>query len=78
MKEVSRKIDKLGRIVIPVDFRKTLGLNLESDVILSVSQNMIILRNECVSCSICGSQKDVVSNFKVCSNCIRAIKNIPD
>ena len=41
---IIRKIDKLGRIVIPMDVRKTLGLSSEDEVEITVKENAVILR----------------------------------
>ena len=38
---VIRKIDKLGRIVIPKDFRKALGVDLDSELIIRLKDGVI-------------------------------------
>ena len=76
MNIVSRKIDKLGRIVLPMDFRKALGLEAESEVILDIKENAITVTANLPTCKICGSQKDVTAHIRVCSECIKMIKSI--
>ena len=41
MQTISRKIDKLGRIVLPMDYRKALGLEGEVRVVLGINGNTI-------------------------------------
>ncbi len=38
---VIRKIDKLGRIVIPKDFRKALGVDVDSELIIRLKDGVI-------------------------------------
>ena len=40
---VERKIDKLGRIVIPKDFRKALGVDIDTDVSIRLTDGIIII-----------------------------------
>ena len=41
---VSRKIDKLGRIVIPKDFRKAMGVDIESEVEIRLINGELIIK----------------------------------
>ena len=41
---VKRKIDKLGRIVIPKDFRKALGVDIDSEVIIRLIDGVVTVR----------------------------------
>ena len=42
--EIIRHFDKLGRIVIPKDFRRSMGVTTETDILISVSDEGIFLR----------------------------------
>ena len=75
--EITRTIDKLGRIVLPMNFRKQLNLEGQVDVSISLSGNAIVVKGLEGACKICGSIKDV-SDMRVCSECIRKIKKIED
>ena len=72
---VERKIDKLGRIVLPMSFRKVLGLEGEADVVLDICGNAILVKGTDTACRLCGSREEV-SELKVCSSCVRKIKKI--
>ena len=42
--EIIRHFDKLGRIVIPKDFRRSMGVTTETNILISVSDEGILLR----------------------------------
>ena len=75
MDVVERKIDKPGRIVLPMDFRKALGLEGEAEVVLGINENTITVRGVYTACRLCGSAKEVSKHLKICSECITRIKN---
>lgn len=69
-----RKVDELGRIVLPVEFRKALNLGTGSDVRIELNGGSIILTpNECV-CSVCKTAIPSGTRFNLCENCIAEIK----
>ena len=72
--EVSRKIDKLGRIVLPMDFRRVLGIEGEAEVCVSINGNAILVKGKNTSCRLCGSVIDVSTNIKLCSDCIKRVR----
>ena len=74
MELVERKIDKLGRIVLPMDFRKALGLEGEVEVVIGVSGNTITVKGAESICRLCGSAQNVSKHLKICSECIAKIK----
>ena len=73
MKEsgIVRKVDPLGRIVLPKEIRRVMSIN-EGDSIEIVKDNdVIILRKYQKGCIFCGCDKDVIE-FKgmlVCEEC---------
>ena len=74
MELVERKIDKLGRIVLPMDFRRALGLEGEVEVVIGVSGNIITVKSAENTCRLCGSAENVFKRLKICSECIAKIK----
>jgi transcriptional pleiotropic regulator of transition state genes len=72
---VERRIDKLGRIVLPMDFRKRLGLEGEATVVLDIIGDAITVRGADYSCKLCDSIIEVSRELKICSRCIRKIKS---
>ncbi len=74
MEMITRKIDDLGRIVLPMDYRKAMGLRESSDVSISFENGVIILRRSVEQCKICGSEKELNSSFGICRHCMERIK----
>ena len=69
-----RKVDELGRIVLPVEFRKALNLGTGSDVNIELKDGSIVLTpNECV-CSVCKTAIPSGTRFNLCESCIAEIK----
>lgn len=74
---IVRKLDNLGRIVIPIELRKTLNFaDNEALEIFTEGENIILKKYE-TSCIFCGTSKNI-SKFKdkcICNNCIEQIAN---
>ena len=69
-----RKVDELGRIVLPVEYRKALNIGTGCDINLDMKNGSIILTpHECV-CSICKTAIPVGTRFNLCESCIAEIK----
>ena len=73
---IVRRVDDLGRIVIPMELRRTLGINVKDPMAIMVDGDKIILQKHRDVCSICGSPEDVVEvkERPVCADCVRVIK----
>lgn len=74
---IVRKIDELGRIVVPKEIRKTFGINEDDPLEIFVNGNMIILRKHNVSCIFCGSCEGITEfkGQKICTPCLLQLKN---
>ena len=69
-----RIVDELGRIVLPVEFRKALNLGTGCDVKIELNGGSIVLTpNECV-CSVCKTAIPSGTRFNLCESCIAEIK----
>lgn len=42
--EIIRHFDKLGRIVIPIDFRRSMGLTEDTEILVTVNDEGILLK----------------------------------
>lgn len=75
---IVRKVDELGRIVIPIELRRTLNIEIKDPVEIFVDGEFICLKKYEPACVFCGNAKDVVSvNGKnICKNCLEEIKNL--
>ena len=74
MKET--KIDKLGRIVIPIDFRRRLNLNAGDFVQLRFEDNTVLIKPKNAACKLCNTPIEKHSPIPLCKGCIAKIKAI--
>lgn len=72
---IVRKVDELGRIVLPIELRHTLDIAPKDALEIYVDGNTIILRKYQPACIFCEDAKDVVPfrGKNVCPNCIKAL-----
>ena len=75
---IIRRVDELGRIVLPVETRKLMGLETRDGVEIFVEDDRIILKKYQPSCVFCGEADGVVDfkGKKVCKTCIGKLKNL--
>lgn len=76
---ITRKIDDLGRIVIPAETRRMFNIHEGDHLFISVEQGNIVLRKTTDICTFCGSDSNV-SQFKgkgICSSCRVQVSNSP-
>ena len=75
---IVRKVDELGRIVLPIELRRTLDIAEKDPLEIYVDEDSIVLKKYEPSCTFCGRGKSVVDfhGKNVCSYCIEEIKSI--
>lgn len=69
-------MDELGRIVLPIELRRTLDIAERDSLEIYVDGPSIVLRKYQPACIFCDDAKNVV-NYKgknVCPNCIKALQ----
>lgn len=73
---IVRKIDELGRIVLPMEIRNTLNLEPKDSIEIFVEEDKIILKKYQPCCIFCKSTKNNVIYDKklVCKSCIEKLK----
>ncbi|MBR4151283.1 MAG: AbrB/MazE/SpoVT family DNA-binding domain-containing protein [Firmicutes bacterium] len=73
---IVRKLDQLGRIVIPKELRTTFDLKENDPIEIFVDGSDIILRKYQPACIFCNEATDVVQfeGKNVCKNCLAKIK----
>ncbi len=71
---IEKKIDDLGRIVLPATFRHRLGLDHGDAVNITVSSTCIMISPSKIKCAVC--KKTIAANGKsnLCPDCILAVK----
>lgn len=73
---VVRKIDELGRVVLPISIRQTLDIKEKDPLEIFVDDNRIILQKYEPSCIFCGNADSVVyfNGKRICADCLTKIK----
>lgn len=72
---IVRKVDELGRIVLPVEMRRVLDIAERDPLEIYVEDDSIILRKYQPACVFCDNASDVV-NYKdriICRSCIKSL-----
>ena len=72
---VVRQLDTLGRIVLPIELRRTMEIGVKDMVEIFVEDDRIVLKKYHPACIFCGSSKDV-ADFKgknVCPSCVKEL-----
>lgn len=69
---IVRKVDELGRIVLPKELRTVLGIDIKDPLEIFTDNQYIVLKKYNPACIVCGSMKELVNmNGKnICKKCI--------
>lgn len=82
MKEtgIVRRIDELGRIVLPAELRRTLDIGEKDQMEIFVEGHSIVLRKYRPACVFCGSGKEIATfrGKSLCAKCLKELKNTPE
>lgn len=75
---IVRKVDVLGRIVLPIELRKTLDIEKEDPIEIYVDGDYILLKKYEPACIFCGNAKDVkrIRDKNVCVDCLKELKEL--
>lgn len=70
---IVRKVDELGRIVLPIEIRRIMGIAEKDALVISMNENEIVMRKHEPICLFCGNNR-ALKEFRgktVCADCIR-------
>lgn len=72
---IVRKVDELGRIVLPIELRRTLEIDEKDSLEIYVDGNSVILRKYQPSCVFCGEADDVTvfKGKNICQKCLKEL-----
>ena len=75
---IVRKVDELGRIVIPIEMRRTLDVAERDDMEIFVEGNRIILQKYHPGCIFCQNVDQIIyfEGKRICANCLAKIKEM--
>ena len=73
---IVRKVDELGRIVLPIELRRTLDVDVKDALEIFVDGNTIMLKKYAPACLFCADAKDVIiyKGKNICPNCMQELK----
>lgn len=73
---IVRQMDSLGRIVLPVELRRTLDIAEKDSLEIYVDESSIVLKKYQPACIFCDNVRDI-KNYKgknICPDCIENMK----
>lgn len=75
---IVRKVDNLGRVVIPIELRRTLNISKKDALEIYVDGERIVLKKYEPACIFCGNADDVIifKDKNVCTACLHEMQNV--
>lgn len=75
---IVRKVDELGRIVLPIELRRNLGIDVKDPLEIYVDGSQIILKKYEPTCIFCGNAENVhrIHDKNICDKCIEELKSL--
>lgn len=71
---VNRKVDELGRVVLPAEYRMESGIEAGYEVSMTCEDGAIIITPAIHWCRLCLDGKVENEELKICNKCIKRIK----
>ena len=68
------RIDKLGRIVIPISYRRILNITTETNLAIECNNRKISISPIEQTCKLCERKIDKTNDIPLCDECIKRIK----
>jgi len=74
---IVRKVDELGRVVIPIELRRNLNIDVKDALEIFIEGEHIILKKYAPACIFCGQAKDVevFKGKNICPACLQDLKS---
>lgn len=75
---IIRKVDELGRVVVPIELRNKLNINVKDEVEIYVDGSSIVLKKFEPNCIFCGNTKNLIEykDKLVCQKCLENINKL--
>ena len=75
---IVRKVDELGRIVLPIEMRRTLDIAERDALEIYVDGSSVILKKYKPSCIFCDATKDITifKGKNICPKCMKELKSL--
>lgn len=77
---IIRRLDELGRVVIPMEIRNQLKITEKDPIEIYVDKSCIILKKHLPHCIFCGKKKGLIEykDRLICSKCAEELTNIQE
>ena len=75
---IVRKVDELGRVVLPIDLRRGINVNNGDAIEIGVNADEIILKKYIPRCAFCKGADNVkeIMGKHICESCFNDIKKL--
>ncbi len=73
---VEKTVDNLGRVVIPMNFRRKIGIGKNSQVKMYLKEDGFYITAADFTCILCKKQGELNKELKICINCVNKIKKL--
>lgn len=75
---IIRRMDELGRIVLPVEVRRKLDFGTREELEFLIDGDALILKRCSKTCVLCGSATDILKfrEKNVCQVCVQALASL--
>lgn len=76
---IVRKVDELGRVVLPIETRKALGIEAKDglEILMDVENGQIILQKTarmCIKCRSPENLNEIKPDYYLCTDCVEELK----
>ena len=75
---IIRQLDTLGRIVLPIELRRTIGIGPKDMIEIFVEGSSVILRKYEPDCLFCGGSRDLTpyKDKMMCARCLKELRQL--
>lgn len=75
---IIRQLDTLGRIVLPIELRRTIGIGPKDMIEIFVEGSSVILRKYEPDCLFCGGSRDLTpyKDKMICARCLTELRQL--
>ncbi len=75
---IVRKVDELGRIVLPIELRRTLDISEKDALEIFVEGSSVVLKKYRATCIFCDGARDITifKGKNICPKCLSELQGI--